>query len=330
MLKSPKKSGYALSGFKITFAPKKMSLHVSNLTKVYGQQKAINDISFSVEKGEIVGFLGPNGAGKSTTMKIATGYLAPTAGTITVNQFNVATHSVQVRKILGYLPEHNPLYLDMFVHEYLHFIGKVFQLSTAHLKGRVPEIISLCGLDREQNKKIEALSKGYRQRVGLAQALIHNPEVLILDEPTTGLDPNQILEIRKLIKQISQNKTVIFSTHIMQEVQALCDRVIVINQGVIVADDRVENLLKHQKNNHLIVEFESDVDEQELRALTGVENVIFLKRGLYRLVTTQGVDLRPEVFRLAADKNLSLIGLRQEENSLEEIFRELTATNTEA
>jgi ABC-2 type transport system ATP-binding protein len=315
---------------KLLLHRKKMSLHVSNLTKVYGQQKAINDISFSVEKGEIVGFLGPNGAGKSTTMKIATGYLAPTAGTITVNQFNVATHSVQVRKILGYLPEHNPLYLDMFVHEYLHFVGKVFQLSTAQLKGRVPEIISLCGLDREQNKKIEALSKGYRQRVGLAQALIHNPEVLILDEPTTGLDPNQILEIRKLIKQISQNKTVIFSTHIMQEVQALCDRVIVINQGVIVADDRVENLLKHQKNNHLIVEFESDVDEQELRALTGVENVIFLKRGLYRLVTTQGVDLRPEVFRLAADKNLSLIGLRQEENSLEEIFRELTATNNEA
>jgi ABC-2 type transport system ATP-binding protein len=307
-----------------------MSLYVSHLTKVYGHQKALNDISFSVEKGEIVGFLGPNGAGKSTTMKIATGYLAPTSGTITINGFDVATHSVKVRKILGYLPEHNPLYPDMYVHEYLHFVGKVFQIPTSQLKGRVPEIISLCGLDREQNKKIEALSKGYRQRVGLAQALIHNPEVLILDEPTTGLDPNQILEIRKLIKQISQNKTVIFSTHIMQEVQAICDRVIVINQGTLVADDRVENLLKHQKNTFLIVEFESAVDEQELLGLTGVEKVIALKPGLYRLVTTHGVDLRSEVFRMAADKNLSLIGLRQEENSLEEIFRELTVTNTQA
>ncbi|MBL7877546.1 MAG: gliding motility-associated ABC transporter ATP-binding subunit GldA [Cyclobacteriaceae bacterium] len=307
-----------------------MSLHVSNLTKVYGQQKALNDVSFSVEKGEIVGFLGPNGAGKSTTMKIATGYLASTSGTVTINGFEVATHSVQIRKILGYLPEHNPLYPDMFVHEYLQFVGKVFQITSSELKKRVPEIIALCGLDREQNKKIEALSKGYRQRVGLAQALIHNPEVLILDEPTTGLDPNQILEIRKLIKQISENKTVIFSTHIMQEVQALCDRVVVINQGTLVADDRVASLLKHQKNTFLVVEFESGVDEQVLLSLAGVEKVIELKPGLYRLVTTTGFDLRSEVFRMASERNLSLIGLRQEENSLEEIFRELTITTTQA
>jgi len=301
-----------------------MSLYVSHLTKVYGQQKAVNDVSFSIEKGEIVGFLGPNGAGKSTTMKIATGFLPPTSGSVRVNDYDVTTHSLQVRKLTGYLPEHNPLYLDMYVHEYLHFIGRVFEIPSSLLKSRIPEIISLCGLAPEQNKKIEALSKGYRQRVGLAQALIHNPEVLILDEPTTGLDPNQILEIRKLIKDISQNKTVIFSTHIMQEVQAICDRVIVINRGEIVADDTVSNLLKHKGNVTVVVEFEGEVNEEELRALPGVEEVKQLRRGSYRLSAREGFDLRPEVFRFAADKKLSLIGLKQEENTLEEIFRSLT------
>lgn len=305
-----------------------MSLYVSHLTKLYGQQKAVNDISFSIEKGEIVGFLGPNGAGKSTTMKIATGYLPPTSGTVQVNGLDVTTHSLKVRKMMGYLPEHNPLYLDMFVHEYLHFVGKVFEISASTLKVRIPEIIGLCGLGREQNKKIEELSKGYRQRVGLAQALIHNPDVLILDEPTTGLDPNQILEIRKLIKEISRDKTVIFSTHIMQEVQAICDRVIVINQGEIVADDKVVNLLKRQSHVYVVVEFEGEVNESELLALDGVESVTSMQKGLYRLAAREGADLRPEVFRLAADKNLSLIGLRQEENSLEEIFRSLTAKDT--
>lgn len=305
-----------------------MSLYVSHLTKLYGQQKAVNDISFSIDKGEIVGFLGPNGAGKSTTMKIATGYLPPTSGTVQVNGLDVTTHSLKVRKMMGYLPEHNPLYLDMFVHEYLHFVGKVFDISASTLKVRIPEIIGLCGLGREQNKRIEELSKGYRQRVGLAQALIHNPDVLILDEPTTGLDPNQILEIRKLIKEISRDKTVIFSTHIMQEVQAICDRVIVINQGEIVADDKVVNLLKRQSHVYVVVEFEGEVNESELLALDGVESVTSMQKGLYRLAAREGADLRPEVFRLAADKNLSLIGLRQEENSLEEIFRSLTAKDT--
>jgi len=305
-----------------------MSLYVSHLTKIYRQQKAVNDISFSIEKGEIVGFLGPNGAGKSTTMKIATGYLPPTTGTVQVNGLDVTTHSLQVRKMMGYLPEHNPLYLDMFVHEYLHFVGKVFDISSSTLKSRIPEIIGLCGLGREQNKRIEELSKGYRQRVGLAQALIHNPDVLILDEPTTGLDPNQILEIRKLIKEISRDKTVIFSTHIMQEVQAICDRVIVINQGEIVADDKVANLLKRQSHVYVVVEFEGEVNESELLALDGVESVTSMQKGLYRLAAREGADLRPEVFRLAADRNLSLIGLRQEENSLEEIFRSLTAKDT--
>lgn len=221
-----------------------MSLQVQELTKIYGGQKAVDNISFSIQKGEIVGFLGPNGAGKSTTMKIATTYLPPTSGSVWVEGINVEERPIEVKKVIGYLPEHNPLYLDMFVHEYLQFVGSVYGLKGSNLKRRVQELVEMCGLTREQNKRIEALSKGYRQRVGLAQALIHSPQVLILDEPTSGLDPNQILEIRKLIKDISRDKTVIFSTHIMQEVEALCDRVIIINKGKIVADDLLENLLR--------------------------------------------------------------------------------------
>ncbi len=307
-----------------------MSLQVSNLTKIYGQQKAVNNISFEVLPGEIVGFLGPNGAGKSTTMKISTGYMPPTSGQVLVNGLDVATHSIQVRKVMGYLPEHNPLYLDMYVHEYLHFVGKVFELPSRELKSRVGEIISLCGLDREQNKKIEQLSKGYRQRVGLAQALIHNPQVLVLDEPTTGLDPNQILEIRKLIKEISTEKTVIFSTHIMQEVQAICHRVIVINQGELVADAPVADLLKSQPQLQIIVEFDKPIDEQKLAALTGVQQLVVVSPGIYKLTAIQGADLRPEVFRFATENNLSLVGLKQEQLSLEEIFRSLTAKTPQA
>jgi len=302
-----------------------MSLQVSNLTKIYGQQKAVNNISFEVLPGEIVGFLGPNGAGKSTTMKISTGYMPPTAGQVLVNGMDVTMQSLQVRKVMGYLPEHNPLYLDMYVHEYLHFVGKVFELSNRELKSRVGEIVALCGLDREQNKKIEQLSKGYRQRVGLAQALIHNPQVLVLDEPTTGLDPNQILEIRKLIKEISASKTVVFSTHIMQEVQAICNRVIVINQGELVADAPVADLLKAQPQVQIIVEFDKTIDEQKLAALAGVQQLVVVSNGVYRLTAAQGVDLRPEVFRFATENNLSLVGLKQEQLSLEEIFRSLTA-----
>lgn len=307
-----------------------MSLQVSNLTKIYGQQKAVNNISFAVQPGEIVGFLGPNGAGKSTTMKISTGYMPPTSGQVLVNGMNVTTQSLQVRQIMGYLPEHNPLYLDMYVHEYLHFVGKVFELSNRALKSRVGEIIALCGLEREQNKKIEQLSKGYRQRVGLAQALIHNPQVLVLDEPTTGLDPNQILEIRKLIKEISTSKTVIFSTHIMQEVQAICNRVIVINQGQLVADAAVADLLKSQSQVQLIVEFDTPIEEQKLAALTGVQQLVIISPGVYKLMIAQGTDLRPEVFRFAAENNLSLVGLKQEQLSLEEIFRSLTVKTPEA
>ncbi|HEV8512155.1 MAG TPA: ATP-binding cassette domain-containing protein, partial [Cyclobacteriaceae bacterium] len=252
-----------------------MSLHIQNLTKIYGSQKAVDNISFSIGEGEIVGFLGPNGAGKSTTMKIATGYIPPTEGTVTVGGFDVVQQPMQVKKVIGYLPEHNPLYLDMFVHEYLHFIGGVYQMPTSILKPRIKEIIEMCGLGQEQNKLISSLSKGYRQRVGLAQALIHNPSVLILDEPTSGLDPNQLVEIRGLIKKISYNKTVIFSTHIMQEVQALCDRVIVINRGQLVADDLLKNLIGQSENKTIIVvEFKEYVLADDLSKLSGVEKVI--------------------------------------------------------
>lgn len=306
--------------------PENMSLVVKNLLKQYGSQKAVNAVSFQVEAGEIVGFLGPNGAGKSTTMKIATGYVPPTSGEVWVAGFDVTCDPLSVKKVTGYLPEHNPLYTDMYVHEYLGFIGKLYGLSGSSLKSRVQEMVELCGLTVEQNKKIETLSKGYRQRVGLAQALIHNPQVLILDEPTTGLDPNQILEIRSLIKNISKNKTVVFSTHIMQEVSALCDRVIVIDKGEIVADDSLSSLMALQnKSASLVVEFEGNVNEQELSEVEGVDKIVRIDSGKYRIHAKAGADVRPEIFRFAADRKLSLIGLKQEEGSLENIFRELTA-----
>lgn len=302
-----------------------MTLVIEHLTKAYGPHKAVDDISFEVRKGEIVGFLGPNGAGKSTTLKIATTYLPATSGRVVVGGFDVAAHPMAVKRITGYLPEHNPLYLDLYVHEYLNFVGQLYGLRGAELRKRVDEMIRLCGLTTEQNKKIESLSKGYRQRIGLAQALIHDPEVLILDEPTSGLDPNQLVEIRKLIRDVSRSKTVIFSTHIMQEVEALCDRVVVINKGGIVANDRLENLLAGKKGEaRIVVEFESLVEVEELLRLPGVLRMNFLGENRYRLHIAQGVDIRPEIFRYAADRNLSLIGLRQEANSLEGIFRELT------
>jgi ABC-2 type transport system ATP-binding protein len=302
-----------------------MSLSVNNLTKIYGIQKAVDNISFSITKGEIVGFLGPNGAGKSTTMKIATGYIPPSEGEVTVGGFDVVESPLEVKKITGYLPEHNPLYLEMYVKEYLDFSGKLYGLRGDGLRQRIKQMIEQCGLGSEQNKKIEALSKGYRQRVGLAQALIHDPQVLILDEPTSGLDPNQLVEIRKLIKEVSHNKTVLFSTHIMQEVQALCDRVILINKGKVVADNTVSNLIngKHQAIV-VVVQFESEVTIQDLLQIPLVSEVIKLDNHTWRIVPLDNKDIRPEIFRFAADKNLSLVGLRQEENSLETVFQELT------
>lgn len=301
-----------------------MGIVIENLVKVFGQQRAVNDISFSVEEGQIVGFLGPNGAGKSTTLKIATGYLPSSSGRITVGGYDVAVNPMDVKRITGYLPEHNPLYLDLYVHEYLAFAGSLYGLRGGYLRSRVAEMVELCGLSREQNKKIGTLSKGYRQRVGLAQALIHDPQVLILDEPTSGLDPNQLLEIRKLIRDISKDKTVIFSTHIMQEVEALCERVVVINRGSIVANDRLDNLMRDKGHDAVIVEFDAAVDVDSLTALPGITAIESLGEGRYRLSVTRGVDIRPAIFRHAADHNLSLIGLRQEDNSLERIFHELT------
>lgn len=225
-----------------------MSLKIQNLTKVYGQQKAVNDISFDVQKGEIVGFLGPNGAGKSTTMKIATCYIPATSGSVEVCGFDVRQSPNDVRRNIGYLPEHNPLYLDMYVKEFLEFVGGIYKIKGNTLKQRIEEVIELVGLQVEQKKKIGQLSKGYRQRVGLAQALIHDPQVLILDEPTTGLDPNQLVEIRSVIKQIGREKTVIFSTHIMQEVEAICDRVVIINKGQIIENQPLSKLVQSGKN----------------------------------------------------------------------------------
>lgn len=313
-----------------------MSILVQNLTKIYPQtgttaQRAVDSISFAVQPGEIVGFLGPNGAGKSTTMKIATAYLPPTEGTVQVNGFDVRTNSIDVRRSLGYLPEHNPLYLDMYVKEFLHVAGSLHGLRGSVLRQRITEMIELVGLGLEQRKKIGQLSKGYRQRVGLAQALIHNPPVLILDEPTTGLDPNQLTEIRQVIRTIGREKTVLFSTHIMQEVEALCDRVIIINRGRIVADGQLSQLRETSDGSVAVVaEFERDLaDVTVLNSLPGVRSVEALGESRYRLVADKDSDLRAAIFRLAADKNLTLIGLKQQESSLEGIFRELTKTNSE-
>jgi ABC-2 type transport system ATP-binding protein len=299
-----------------------MSIEVNNLSKYFGLQKAVDDISFRVNRGEIAGFLGPNGAGKSTTMKILTGYIPPSGGTAMISGRNVTLDPMQIKATTGYLPEHNPLYLDMYVHEYLGFVADVYKLGAEKKKTRIPEIISLCGLTAEQNKKIEELSKGYRQRVGLAQALIHDPEVLILDEPTSGLDPNQLVEIRRLIKDISANKTVIFSTHILQEVEALCDRVIVINKGRIVANDTLSKLMK--VGNVLVVEFEHPVKEGDIRSIPGVAGILRLDERRYQLESLEGADIRANVTRFAYEKNLSLVGLRQDKNSLESVFSQLT------
>lgn len=306
-----------------------MSIKVTNLTKTYGNQNAVNNISFEVGKGEIVGFLGPNGAGKSTTMKIATCYLPPSEGAVEVCGHNVQDDPVKVRQVIGYLPEHNPLYLDMYVQEYLRFAGKVHGIRGKQLNDSVANIIDLCGLTVEQNKKIESLSKGFRQRVGLAQALIHDPEVLILDEPTTGLDPNQLVEIRGLIKRISANKTVLFSTHIMQEVQALCSRAIVINKGSIVADDRVDNLRQSTNNiTKVIVEFASEVELEALRSISGVTKASLTANNTYELECQSNIDVRPDVFQFASTNNLSLIGMKQEEVTMENVFQDLTKTDS--
>ena len=301
-----------------------MSIKVEGVSKVYGTQRALNNVSFEVNSGEIVGFLGPNGAGKSTMMKILTCFIPQTEGLAEVCGFNVEDNPMEVKKSIGYLPESNPLYYDMYVKEYLHFIACLHQIEEP--KKKVDEIISLVGLDIEQHKQIGELSKGYKQRVGLAQALIHNPEVLILDEPTTGLDPNQIVDIRNLIKEIGKTKTVLMSTHIMQEVEAICDRVIIINHGKIVADDKTSNLKNILKDQHIVVvEFKENVEVSLLKNIVGVKSVHLHEDNSFHLVPDNGKDIRESVFKFAVEHKLSIISLKEEEKRLEEVFKSLTA-----
>lgn len=298
-----------------------MSINVSNITKTYGNQKALNSVSFTIDKGEIVGFLGPNGAGKSTMMKILTTYLQPTSGTAEVNGFDISTEKQQVKKSVGYLAEHNPLYLDMYVREYLQFNAEIYKTS----KSEVEVVIEKTGLTPEANKKIGQLSKGYRQRVGLACALLHNPEVLILDEPTTGLDPNQLIEIRELIKNVSHDagKTILLSTHIMQEVEAICDRVIIINKGEIVLDKKLEELTK-DKQQIVEVEFDYRVEEVALGKIPRIQKVENPVGFVYHLYFNTDEDMRAKVFDFAHDSGLKILQLHQKNITLEKLFVELT------
>jgi len=300
-----------------------MSITVNNLTKTYGAQKAVDDISFTVNKGEIVGFLGPNGAGKSTTMKIITGYLPASTGSATVCGLRVTENSNETKKKIGYLPEANPLYFDMYVREYLDFVTNIHAVKNK--KEKIEEVIKTVGLTVEANKKIGQLSKGYKQRVGLAAALIHDPEVLILDEPTSGLDPNQIVEIRDLIKKLGENKTVLFSSHILQEVQAICDRVIIINKGKIVADDSLTNLQKGKTDEHnVLVSFKEDISIELLQSITEVSEIEQLQNQNYKLKTHNPEFVRKQLLQLSVVNNLNIVSLQSQNNSLEEVFRSLT------
>lgn len=299
-----------------------MSIQVKNITKLYGNQKALNNVSFEIGQNEIVGFLGPNGAGKSTMMKILTCYIPASEGTATVCGYSTNEQSIEVRKNLGYLPEHNPLYLDMYVKEFLQFIGGLYHVK--NIKERVKEMIDITGLQVEQNKKIGALSKGYRQRVGLAQAMIHDPKVLIMDEPTTGLDPNQLEDIRNLIKKLGKQKTVMLSTHIMQEVEAMCDRVIIINKGEIVANDNTQNLQQNTIKQIITVEFDKPVSVNSLKSINGVEDAMMVDENVWKIISDTTVDVRKEVFNYAVKHNISVLTMNKEEQKLEDVFKALT------
>lgn len=299
-----------------------MSIEVKGLTKVYGEQKAVNNISFSVQKGEIVGFLGPNGAGKSTTMKMITGYLEPDAGIVHVSGIDVRKDPLGVKKKIGYLPESNALYYDMFIREYLGFVANVHGVPAK--KTAIDRVIGLTGLTPEKNKKVGQLSKGYKQRVGLAAALLHNPEVLILDEPTSGLDPNQIVEIREVIREQGRDKLVLFSSHILQEVEAICDRVIIINKGQIVADDRLSNLQQAKTTNIVKVGFKEPLEPEWIRRLPAVKTVNRLDAHTWSIETDDPETVRKELVQLSLKHNLNIVSLQSENQSLEEVFRTLT------
>lgn len=305
-----------------------MSIEVKNLLKQYGEQKAVKDISFQAGKGEIVGFLGPNGAGKSTTMKIITGYLQPTAGNALVCGLDVKEHPLETKKKIGYLPEANALYYDMYVREYLGFIAEVHQLK-GKTKPRIEEVIQLTGLAAESKKKIGQLSKGYKQRVGLAAALIHDPEVLILDEPTSGLDPNQIVEIREVIRRQGENKTILFSSHILREVEAICDRVVIINKGTLVADDTLPALQRRSSSNGIRVGFKEELQSEWLQNLSAAKSVTKTDTNNWQLVTDDPELLRKQILELSLKHNLNIVSLQSETQSLEEVFRSLTGTPEE-
>lgn len=300
-----------------------MSIIIKNISKIYGEQKALDDVSLEISPGHIVGLLGPNGAGKTTMMKILTGFIPPTSGSAEINGYDIFEDSLQIRKIIGYLPENNPLYHEMYVREYLEFIGGIYKIE--NLKDRVDEMIELTGLTPERKKKIGALSKGFRQRVGLAQALIHEPKILILDEPTSGLDPNQLVEIRNLISEIGRKRTVLLSTHIMQEVEAICDRAIIIHKGKIVADDTTGNLqMLRKKEEMLMIEFNRPANPDKLSRLEGVTKVENTTGNTW-LITTNGVkDIRQDLFQWAVSEKLSVLSLQKKEHSLEQIFHDLT------
>ncbi len=301
-----------------------MSIKVSNLTKIYGKQSALDNVSFKINAGEIVGLVGPNGAGKSTMMKIITCFIPQTSGNVEVCGFDVVSDSIEVRKKVGYLPEHNPLYLDMYVLEYLDFLAGIHKLGKTSKK-RILEMIDITGLEVEKNKKIGALSKGFRQRVGLAQAMIHNPDVLILDEPTSGLDPNQLVEIRNLIKKIGKEKTVLFSTHIMQEVEAVCNKVLVIDRGKIIADKSTLEMHKMNSEIKIIsVEFDGEINKSLLKSIPGIIEVTQVTSKTWIVKANSDNDVRHDIFNLAVKNNLTVLSMKSEEQSLEQTFHDLT------
>lgn len=308
----------------IKFIALKMSIIVSNISKQFGRQLALDNVSFSINPGEIVGLLGPNGAGKSTMMKIITCFIPPSSGEVSVHGFDISEQSLEVRRKVGYLPENNPLYTEMYIKEYLGFVAGIHHLGKGSAK-RVAEMMDITGLMPEKSKKIGALSKGYRQRVGLAQAMIHDPEVLILDEPTSGLDPNQLVEIRNLIAEIGKHKTIMLSTHILQEVEAICNRAIIINQGRIVADDSTGHLLSNASGRELVmVEFDREVSASGLKLIKGVITVKKLHGFSWLIESAQDLDVRQEIFRYAVDNGFTVLSMQKQGNSLEEVFQQLT------
>jgi ABC-2 type transport system ATP-binding protein len=301
-----------------------MSIKAINVSKYYDKQAALNNVSFEIGNSEIVGFIGPNGAGKSTMMKIITGYIPPSNGSVLINDMNIIEKNLEVKKTIGYLPENNPLYPNMYVREYLEFVAGLHQLGK-QTKNRVNEMISKTGLEQEKHKKIGELSKGYKQRVGLAQALIHEPSILILDEPTSGLDPNQIIEIRDLIKEVGKDKTVMLSTHIMQEVEAICSRIIIINKGEIAADDKTSTLRSsNEKAVTIIVEFNGNINQEQLENIKDVISVAKVENNSWLLETPVDKDIRERIFQFAVDHKLAVLSMQKKEKRLEEVFRELT------